>query len=886
MNRPPMWRRYLRLLGPDVSGDVDDEVQFHLEMRTRDLIARGMAPEEARAEALRRFGSVDRVRRECEQMGQEVVRTAGRREWWAGVRRDLLHALRVLWRSPGFAFVAVLTLALGIGANTAVFSVVHTVLFRPLPVEGLDRLVVIREDLPDLNLLDAELAPAEVLDLSARRDVFEAVSGFRAGDRTLTSHQEPTRISTAETLGDFAGVFGARPHLGRLYGPEHSTDGPHEVAVVSYGLWQQLSGGDPSFVGRTIQLNGTAHEVVGVMPPDFRYPRQVQVWVPFKYTDRWKRPQARGSLFMTTVARLRPGVTPEQLSSHLRAEVSSWNEQYHSGSGVGKVLSSTDFVEYIAGPLRLILLVLGGAVAFVLVIAAANVASLQLVRTAGRAKEIAVRSAMGAGRGRIVRQLLIESAVLALLGGLLGLGIGTLALKLLEQWEPAQQMDLTEISLDPVVLALTGLIALLTALAFGTIPALRASRVHPQEVLRESTRGASAGLGRSRLLRTSVIVQIALALVLLLGSGLMIRTLSRLLASDPGFDPAEVTTAQLSVAGSAYDTPERRPAFFDELLERVRTAPGVESAALVSDVPFDGQNDSSPFDILDRAPRPGEPERHAEASIVSPGYFSTMGIPLLRGREFDVTERPGSPVVALIDRTFAEQFFPGEDPVGRQIRGYTGDPTTIIGVVERVDHDEIGDAPKAVAYYSFSQQPSRGARTIVIRSAQPVEDLTRMLRSVVTDLDPNVPLYDIQTMEDRIERSLGPRRLAMLALGAFAVLSLLLAALGVYGVIRYTTKQRTHEIGIRLAIGAQPKNIVGLVLRQGMVLTVIGLGLGIGAALAVTRLMTGILFGVSPHDPTVFAAATALLASVALVATGMPAFRATRVDPVEVLRGE
>jgi putative ABC transport system permease protein len=796
--------------------------------------------------------------------------------------RDFRHALRTLLRTPGFTLVAVLTLALGIGANTAIFSVVNTVLLHPLPTEGLDRLVVIREDLPALDLLDTELAPAEVRDLGALSEVFQAVTGFRTGDRTLTGHGEPRRLSTASTLGDFSGVFGVQPHLGRLYGPEQSTEGPYEVAVVSYGLWQQLSGGDPSFIGKTIQLNGTSHEVVGVMPPDFRYPRQVQVWTPFRFTES---PQMRGRLIMTAVGRLRPGVTEEQLATRLQAEANRWNEEYHAG-GSGKVLSSTPFVEFLAGPLRRVLLVLMGAVAFVLLIAAANVASLQLVRAAGRSKEIAVRAAIGAGRGRIVRHLMVESVLLAMAGGVAGLGIGALALDLLGHWEPAQQMNLSEISLDGAVLAFTTLVSLIAAIAFGTIPALRASRVHPQEVLRESSRGASAGVARSRLLRASVVVQVALALVLLLGSGLMIRTLSRLLASDPGFVPENVTTAQVSIPGSVYDTPEKALAFFDDLLQRVRALPGLEDAALVWGLPFTDQGDSSPFDIPGRPTQPGEPRRHAEARMTSSGYFRTMGIALLRGRDFDGTEQPGSPIVAVIDQTFAEQFFPNQDPVGQQIRGYTGDPATIIGVAGRVDHDEIGDAPKAVAYYSYRQLPWLGWHSIVVRSTLPVGTVTNMLRSVITDLDPNVPLYDVRTMEGRIERSLGPRQLAMLALVAFAALSLLLATLGIYGVVHYTTNLRTHEIGIRVALGAQPRQIARLVIRQGMATTLLGLFLGVLAALALTRLMTAILFGVSPHDPVAFAAATALLAAVALAAAYLPARRAARVDPMVALRAE
>jgi len=797
--------------------------------------------------------------------------------------QDVRHAARALLTAPGFTALAVVALALGIGANTAIFSLVNAVLLRPLPVDGLDRLHVVREDLLPFDLYDVPLSPPELLDLAMREDAFEAVAGFNTGDLTLTGYGEPQRIAVATTLGDFAAVFGVRPQLGQFYRPEQSTDGTHRVAVVSHGLWQQLAGGDPGFVGRTLELNGASYEVVGVMQPEMRYPRGVQVWVPLEVTpqDRLNR----GRLFVTTVVRTRPGVGEAQLATHLAAEARRWNDEHHGGGEV-KALSSTPFVEDLAGSLGTVLLVLLGAVGFVLLLAAANVASLQLVRAVARSKELAVRVALGAGRGRIARQLLAESALLALVGGGAGLWLGSLALDLAARWEPAQQMNLTDVPLDGAVLGFTALAALLAAVASGLVPALRAARVDPQAALRESSRGASAGRGRHRLLRAGSVLQVALALVLLLGSGLMVRTLSRLLAADPGFDPRDVHTARVSVTTAAYPA-ERRRAFFDALLERARALPGVESAALVEGLPFDGSLDSSPFGIVGRPSAEGDPPQHAEVRTASPGFFRTMRIPLLAGRDFDAGDRFDAEQVVIIDRTLAEQYFAGEDPVGRQIQtGWTrGQPATIIGVVERVDHDEIADAPKAVVYHAQPQQ-SYNSYTIVVRSGQPVGNITNMLRAALAELDPNVPLYDVQTMEGRIERSLGPRRLAMLALAGFAALAVILAALGIYGVMRYTTGQRTHEIGIRIAVGAQRGDVVRLVLRQGMAIVAAGLAIGLAAAFALTRVMRSVLFGVSPHDPFTFAAATALLAGVALAAVWLPAHRATRVDPMAALRTE
>jgi predicted permease len=772
-----------------------------------------------------------------------------------------------------------MTLALGIGANTAVFSLVNAVLLEPLPVDRLDRLVVIKEDMPGINLRNADLAPVEVLDLGARTDVFASVTGYRAADVTLTGFGEPVRLGAVSTIGDFAGVFALQPPAGRFYAPDTS-GAPPPVAVIGHGLWMRIAGGDPSFVGRSIELNGLRHEVVGVMPAGFRFPADAEVWMPFRFTDRWKT--NRGSLVMTTIGRRAPGVDDAQLEAGLASEVARWNHQYHAGSA-GKLLRRTPLVEYLAGPLRLVLFVLMASVVFVLLIAAANVASLQLVRVVGRSREVAVRAAIGAGRGRLLRQFLIESAALSVAGGGLGLWLGSLGLDLLGRWPPAAGMRLTNVALDGNVLAFTSVVTVVTMLVFGSVPALRGAHVPAQQALHESGRAASMSRRARRFLFGGVVAQVALTLVLLLGSGLMIRTLDRLLASDPGFAPANLVTAQVSIPPARYNA-ARAVGFFDELLARLRAAPGVDEAALVLGLPFAGALDSSPFEVIGRPPGEREPERHSEAATVSPGYFRAMGIPLRRGRDFDGTERAGGPIVAIIDETFADQFFPGEDPVGRTIRGYFGSDTTIIGVAGRVDHDEIGDPLKAVTYYSYRQQPWVMTRAVVVRTPLGVESAAAMLRGVVNGIDPHVPIYDVETMAGRIERSLAPRRLAMLALAVFSGLSLLLAVLGVYGVTSYTTALRTREIGIRMALGARPGMVARLIGRQGLLLAVLGTAIGTALALGATRLMHGMLFGVSPHDPVTFAAGALVLGLVTVGASLLPAVAASRVDPVRALR--
>jgi predicted permease len=802
--------------------------------------------------------------------------------------QDLTTAVRALRRSPGFTAMAVLTLALGIGASTAIFSIVSAVLMRPLPSPGLERLYVIRGDVPSLEIAGADLAAAEVQDLAERRDVFEAVAGFRAGGRILTGHGPAARVNTVTTIGDFAGVFGVRPELGRFHRPEQSLEGPYESAVLSHGLWQQLSGGDPSFVGRLIELNGVAHEVIGVMPPEFRYPRDVHVWVPFPYTERFRQPQGRGIWNMTTVARVRPEITAAQLAAHLEVEAERWRAQYSPSAPVGKQLRAVSIIDAMAGPLRPVLLVLMGAVVFVMLIAATNVASLQVVRASGRMRELAVRAALGAGRVRLTRQLLLESLLLAVLGGLAGVWLAALGLELFLRWEPSRPLYLEHASLDGQVLAFTAFMSLVAAVVFGTAPAVRASHVQPQSVLRAGARGTTARPGRHRLLQLNVAVQIALALVLLLGTGLMVRTLAKLLATDPGFAPSNVTTAQITIPGTRYDSEALAAGFFDDLLAALQSAAGIETAALVWGLPFTDQTDSSPFRIEGREPVTEGRQWHSDTRVVSPDYFATMRIPLLRGRDFDATERPGSPLVAIVDETFADQFFPGEDPVGRRIEsGFFGfEPTTIVGVVSRVDHEEIGAPARPVIYYSHQHQAWSPWRSIVVRSSLPPAAVAAVMRAAVSTIDPNVPLYDVQTMSDRIRSSVGPRRLAMLALGAFAALALLLAALGVYGVMRYTTSRRQHEIGVRMAIGADARSVLFMVLREAFGPTLVGLAAGLFAALALARFMAGMLFGISSRDPLAFAAATMLLAVAAMVAALLPARSATRVDPMKVLRND
>lgn len=807
--------------------------------------------------------------------------------------QDLRYALRVLWRSPGFTAVAVTTLGLGIGANTAIFSVVDAVLLRPLSVSGLDRMVVVRQDLPGLNLENTPLAATEVEGLLEQDDLFQAIGGFTAADFNLTGDGDPVRLSAMATVGDFFDVFDVHPHVGRFYGAENSTNGRHDVVVLSHRLWQRVSGGAPGIIGRALELNGQSYEIVGVMPPEFRYPRDAELWTPLQITPRVRE---QGALKLTTVGRLAPGVTAERLQSRLRILSTRWNDQFVTDARFEFALFAVPFVEFLAGPLRPVLFVLMSAVGFVLLIACANVANLQLVRTMARAGEIAVRGALGAGRARIVRQLMVESMVLAAAGGLLGLYVGDAALDLVRGFAGVGVTlagtiggvvgddALAGLRLDGRILAFTVLVSLLSALAAAVVPALRVARVQPQQVLRGAGPDAAAATGRRRFLQGSVVLQLALALVLLLGSGLLVRSLERLLATDPGFQPEGVHTFQLTLPSSEYQTGAHRLAFADAFLRRLRAVPGVETVGLGWTLPFSGLTNSSPFEIIDKPYEPGMPERHADTRFASPEYFRTLRIPLLRGRGFSEADAAGSQPVVLIDEQLAGEFFPGENPIGRKIDHAWG-PVTIVGVVGSVNHGELGEPPKATVYYPYQQVPV-GSMFVVARSSLDLPDFARTARTALGSIDPGLPIYDVRSMEERIAASLGTRELAMGVLTGFAVLSLTLAVIGIYGVMRYSVNQRTREIGIRVAVGARPGEVSALVTRQGMTLAALGLSLGLLLAFAATGLLSGLLFGISPHDPVTFVGATVLLAGSALLACWLPARRASRVDPITALRSE
>ncbi|MBV9879256.1 MAG: ABC transporter permease [Gemmatirosa sp.] len=807
---------------------------------------------------------------------------------------DLRLVVRALAKAPAFAVAALLCIALGIGATTAMFGVVDAVLLHPLPGRDLGRMVVVREDLPRLNLLDAALDPPSVLDLAARRDLFVRVAGIAPQRYNLTVEgAEPARVAAARTVGDFFGLLGGRAAVGRLYAADQSRGGRSQVVVLSYGFWKDRFGGDPAVVGRSIRLSGVPYEIVGVAAPTLRYPRIADLWTPFPVDSTLS--QMHGQLVMLAVGELRPGVTDAHLRDALARQVRQWAAERGgtvpadaaslADPDAALVLRAVPFTTFLAGELRPIVTLLVGAVAFVLLIACANVACLQLVRATGRVRDLAVRSALGAGARQLVRPLLAESAVLAAVGGALGVAIGGVAVAALARWGPAQYPALREARLDPSVLPFALAVTAAAALVFGVAPALRALRVDPQDALRVSTRGTSAGVERHRFLQGAVVAQVALALALLLASGLMVRSLSRLVATDPGFRPDQVLTAQLGLPNASYPSDRRGP-FIDALLARLAGLPGVQAVGIAAFLPFGGGTSSSPFEIVGRPVDPNGDRPHANFNIVSDDYFRAMGMTLRAGRAFAPTDVHGAPPVVVVDQQLAEQYFPGESALGKhltQLGGVGEGDLVIVGVVADVKQQSLGQERHATIYYS-ARQTTPGSFAVALRSTLPPASLAGALRAAVAEQDRQIPVYDVRLMRERLDESLGARRLAVWVLAGFAGLALTLALLGIVGVLSYTVSQRAHELGIRAALGARTTDIVRLVVGQGARLTGAGLAAGTIVFLAAGRLLGAALYGVGPRDPATVAGSIVVLGGVGLLASWLPARRAAKADPNRVLR--
>jgi putative ABC transport system permease protein len=802
--------------------------------------------------------------------------------------QDLRFGFRQLLSKPGFALIAVLSLALGIGANTAIFSLVDAVLLRPLPFRAPERLVMVWEDAAKIGFPRNTPAPANYADWKAQNQVFEDMAALRWGSYNLTDEGEPERVEAQAVTANFFPLLGVTPVLGRVFTPEEDQPGQNTVVLLSYGLWQRRFGGDPALVGKELLLDGQKRSVIGVMPPGFQFlAKETGLWVPMAFSPQ--ELANRGGHYLTVVARMKPGVALAQARADMATIMQRINRDNPvHGFEIGSAVISLR--EQLAGDVRPALLVLFVAVGFVLLIACANIANLLLARGAARYREIAVRTALGAGRKRIVRQLLTESVLLAVTGGVAGLLFAWLSFSFLKQIIPDSMALNAGVKIDATIFGFTLLLSLLTGVVFGLAPALQAAKVDLNEALKQSGGRTGTGTGHRRLRGALVVIEVALALVLLVGAGLLIQTFLRLRALDIGVNPENVLTLRTTLPRNRYGELPKRAAFYQQVLERVRALPGVVSAGYTTAVPLTWKGGTNGFSIEGREPKPGQDANSRQASV---GYLETMGIKLRQGRFFDDHDDTQAQPVSIINELMARQYWPGESALGKRFKlGPPDSPrpwVTVVGVIGDVKEMGLEAPPKAEMFFPYLQQPDtlwNMPRDLTVRTTGDPLSLAASVRQAVWSVDRIQPVSNIRTMDDILSEEVAQRRIGMTLLVAFAALALLLASLGIYGVMSYAVTQRTQEIGIRMALGAGRPAVLLMVLADGLRLAGAGVALGLGVSFALTRLMTGLLFGVSASDPRTLVGVTLLLTAVALLACYLPARRATKVDPMIALRYE
>lgn len=804
------------------------------------------------------------------------------------VFRDMRYAARVLLRTPGFTVVAVMTLVLGIGANTIIFTFLSAVVLRPLPYPNAERLVQVWETSESQQASQENVSPHNFADWRDQTASFEQIGAYRYLAFNVTTDDQPERIVGAGVSATFFRVLGVQPVIGRDFDVEEDSPGKNRVVIVSYGLWQRRFGSNRGLVGQSLTLNGESHTVIGVMPPDFQFPESVELWVPLGIDlSRVER----GNHFLSVIGRLRSNATLQTAQSEIDAIARRLGDQFPN-TNTGRGASLISLHEQIVGKVRKGLFVLFGGVALLLVVSCVNVANLLLSRATVRQGEMAIRSALGASRLRLVQQCLIETLLLALAGGGLGLLLASWGTGLLVPLIASSVPRSNEIRVNGWVLAFTLGASLLTGILSGLAPALSAVSRNLNESLKDIGRGIT---GRRERLRDALIVsEIAVALLLLIGAGLLVNSLLRLQQVNPGFERENTLTMQISLPRSRYGEGRLQVAFFQQVLDRMSAIQGVQYIGAVSDLPFSGSRTASSFEIGERPPANRGESRTADLRIATPNYFSAMGIPLLEGSDFTDRDDKKARGVAIVNQAMARRYWPSENAIGKRLivgspeeRAFYGAPIwrEIIGVVGDVKHDKLDEETTPEIYLPYPQCPSP-RMSVAVKTLGSSRDLAVAARSAVQTVDPGQPVYNISTMKERVRRSISTRRMNALLLGAFAAVALLLAAVGIYGVVSYSVTQRTREIGIRMALGAQRRDVLKLIVGHGVLLAVAGVGFGSLTALGLTRLMSNLVFGVSTSDPVTFGGVSALLFFVALVACYIPARRATRIDPMTTLRCE
>ncbi len=809
--------------------------------------------------------------------------------------QDLRYSLRRLAKSPTFTAIVVLTLALGIGANTAIFSAVNAVLLRPLPYLEPGRLVTIEHLYPSLEL-EAPVSVPGFLDYQRMGRSFESMAVQSGWQVNLTGVSDPVRLQGQRVTGRFFTTLGVPAMLGRTLQPGEDSVGREHVAVLSYAAWERVFGADQAIVGRSISLNGENYEVVGVMPSGFRdfFNRNAEIWAPIVFRPDQLTAENRTNEFLNLTARMKPGVTVEQAQGEMRTIAEQLKRQFPDEYAPNWSLLVTGLSISSTGSVRPALLVLLGAVGFVLLIACANVANLLLARAAARSKEIAVRTALGATRERLLKQLLTESVLVSLAGGAVGLLLAYAGVRALVAMEIGNLPRSDEIGIDATVMIFTLAVSVLAGILFGLAPAIHTATPNLQGALKEGGRGTTADRGSHALRRSLVVTEVALALTLLTGAGLLLKSFARLQKVDPGFDPANLLTFNLSLPQSKYPSDTAQLAFFEQALPAIARVPGVMNAGGTTVMPFSGSWSTGSFEIEGYQPPENQPGPWGDIRFVSPQFFETLKIPLLRGRYLTDEDRVGTRPVAVIDQEFVRRYYPKDNPIGKRFTFGPPDGVTdttqnewieVVGVVGHTAHEGLDADPRIQLYLPY-RQATAPFMTVAVRTNGNPERYVNLVRNAIRSVDQDQPIAQVSNMEEMMSRSVGQRRLSMMLLSLFSGIALVLASIGIYGVMSYSVTQRSRELGVRIALGADRKDVLGLVLRQGMRLALIGIGVGLAAALVLTRLIESQLYDVAATDPATFVLVAAVLAATALVANLIPAIRAMRMDPAVVLREE
>jgi predicted permease len=883
------------LLRSRMEGEMDAELRFHIEAYADDLARRGISREEALRRARIEFGGVERVKEE----GREA----------RGVRlleeltQDLRYGARMFRKSPGFTAVAILTLALGIGANAAIFSVVNAVLLSPLPYADAHRLILVKEVLPNTSAEPFNVSGPDIAEIQRLNHVFEVVGGFRVWTYEFSGRGEPARVTANRISSNLFDVLGVQPVAGRAFEPQEEQFG-HQVVVLSYGFWQRQFGGQHDVLGQTINLDRKPYTIVGVMPQSFVFPLPgmmqgvaADLWVPLGLSKE-ELANFGDNLSYTVVGRLRPGIQPGQVNADLQLVARGVLETYQRWSREASQplgdfrlgMVSVPLRDEVTGPLKPMLLMLLGAVGFVLLIACVNVANLLMMRSVGRQKEMAVRLAIGAGRLRLLRQLLVECMLLAFAGGGLGLALAVWFKDVLVAHMPASVPQFHAIEHDWTVLLFSFLLVTFAGLAFSALPALWASRTDFSASLQESGRGNSQGPDHQRLRAAFVIVEVALSAMLLVGAGLMVRSFQRVLNTNPGFRPEHVLTASIDLPPTEeYSQDEKVASFYKQLMEKLRQTPGIATAGASTDLPLLG-GWTHAFTVEGYQPPPGPELSLGHHSVIYGDYLQTMGIPLLQGRYFTEQDGPKTTHVLIVSESLAEKYWSGQNPLGKRLKWGPPESTdpwlTVVGIVGNVKQGPLETATDTHTYEPYAQLGVPFSLRVAVRGQGDPARLAANVRAVVWSLDRQLALGSVRTMDEVISRSTASRCFSLVLLGAFAALALVLAAIGIYAVLAYSVARRTHEIGVRMALGARTGDVVRLVLGQGLRLTAIGIVFGVAGALVLTRFLQSLLYEVQPTDPPTFVGALLMLVGVSVAAGYLPARRAVRVDPMVALRYE